>query len=66
MKIGIVNDSSCLICGIDSESVMHILWSCSLAVNVLGACGKKFQKSLCSGSDFLQIVEEMSNKYDME
>jgi hypothetical protein len=48
MKLGIVNDSSCPICGIDSESVIHILWSCSLAVNVLGACGKKIQKSVCS------------------
>jgi predicted Zn-ribbon and HTH transcriptional regulator len=41
----IVNDSSCPICGLESESTNHNLWSCPYVMNVWGANGKIFQKS---------------------
>jgi hypothetical protein len=61
-----MKESSCPICGINIEKNTHILWSCPPAMNVWGAYRKKFHKSYCSGSDFLQVLDEMSNKCTIE
>jgi hypothetical protein len=34
----------------------------SISSNVWGVCHKKFQKSYCEGSDFLQVLEEMISR----
>lgn len=67
MKRGIIIDCFCPICGIDSESVKHNLWSYPPGMDVLGVLWeKKFQKIIYCGSDFLQVVEEMNNKCNLE
>jgi ribonuclease HI len=66
LKRGVVQESLCPICGLETESITHILWSCSSAMDVWSVCGKTFQKSHFCGSDFLQLVEEMFNKCDRE
>jgi hypothetical protein len=62
LKQGIVSETCCLICGLEGESIIHILWSCLSSMDVWRACGRKFQKSSCSGFDFMLVVEGMPMK----
>jgi hypothetical protein len=62
LKRGIVKDPFCHFCEIVGESLSHILWNCPSAMDIWGACENTFQKSPCSGFEFLQVVEEMVSR----
>jgi ribonuclease HI len=55
----IVSDPFCLICGLEVETVSHILWECSSTMNVWGAC-KPFQKLSITGQSFIRLFEEIA------
>jgi hypothetical protein len=55
----IIEDPLCPICGLEEETVLHILWECSLARNVWGISDVKFQKCSSLGMRFLEVVEEI-------
>ena len=58
MRIKIASDPFCPICGLEIETVGHILWECSSAVDVWGVC-KAFQKRSFNGQSFIRLVEEI-------
>ncbi|XP_059454932.1 uncharacterized protein LOC132185136 [Corylus avellana] len=66
LKRKILTDSRCPFCGIEIEAATHILWSCPSASDVWGTREVFFQKFHSSGADFLQLVEEMYKKGDVE
>jgi hypothetical protein len=43
-KRGVVDDDLCRFCGIDRETIMHILWECPSSQDVWGSCGWGIQK----------------------
>jgi ribonuclease HI len=59
MRRKIVSDPFCPICGLEIETVGHILWECSSAMDVWGVC-KAFQKRSITGQSFISLVEEIS------
>jgi hypothetical protein len=48
----IVDDALCPLCGIEEESVIHVLWQCPSAADVWSVWCKKLQKWSSDGSDF--------------
>ena len=60
----IVSDPFCPICGLEVESVSHILWECSSTTDVWGAC-KPFQKLSITGQvllGWLRRLHELEGK----
>jgi hypothetical protein len=55
----IVSDPFCPICGLEVETVSHILWECSSTMDVWGAC-KPFQKLSITGQSFIRLFEEIA------
>jgi hypothetical protein len=62
----IIDDPLCPICGLEEETVFHILWQCSSAMDVWSEGVRKFQKSAHGGPNFLQVVEDMFSTCDEE
>ena len=62
----VISDPSCPICGLEAETIAHILWHCPLAQDVWSGGCTKFQKSSYSDQEFLQIAESMLEKCDVE
>ena len=58
MRRKIVNDPVCPICGLEVESVSHILWECPSSMDVWEAC-KPFQKMSITRQSFIQLFEEI-------
>ncbi|XP_059450901.1 uncharacterized protein LOC132181678 [Corylus avellana] len=58
-KRHIIDDPGCPICGLEVETVFHILWRCPSAMDVWGEGDRKFQKSSLNGPQFVQVVERM-------
>lgn len=58
----ILANLACLICGLDAETAIHILWHCSSAQDVWSEGRAKFQKRSFHGLDFLQVAEDMLSK----
>ncbi|GLT61042.1 hypothetical protein SLA2020_337770 [Shorea laevis] len=48
-KEGILTDSSCIFCQMESETSLHVLWNCPAARDVWGSCDKRMQKSTSGG-----------------
>jgi ribonuclease HI len=62
----IIRDPLCPLCGRDRESVFHILWQCPSAMDVWTMGCRKIHKSFFPGTDFLQVVEGVFTKCDMD
>jgi ribonuclease HI len=62
----VISDPSCPICGLEAETIIHILWQCPSAQDVWSEGCIKVQKSSCSDLDFLQVAERILEKCDME
>jgi hypothetical protein len=56
-KRGIVDDHLCLICGLQTKIVGHILWSCQSARDVWFGNLKMIQKSPSNEYALLNIIE---------
>jgi hypothetical protein len=63
-KKGVTNDKMCPICGLEEESVSHIIWECQLAQDVWGGCSRKLQKMACRGRGFTFVFEKMVDTCD--
>lgn len=53
----ITQDPHCPLCGLEAETSFHILWNCPSARDVWGACGRKIQKRVFEGLEFIQVME---------
>ncbi|XP_059451054.1 uncharacterized protein LOC132181841 [Corylus avellana] len=62
----IIENPKCLICELEDETVVHILWNCPSAADVWGARERVFQKSSLCGRTFFQLAEEMFARCDRE
>lgn len=62
----IIDDPLCPICEIEEETVLHVLLQCPAAVDVWCVGDKKLQKSTMTGKEFIQIVESIFAKCNME
>jgi ribonuclease HI len=56
---GIISDPLCPICGLESETVGHILWSCPSASDVWAICMPTIQKCSLTEDTFANILEMM-------
>jgi hypothetical protein len=62
----IITDSSCPLCGRESETAFHILWHCPSARDVWCVGNKRFQKCSFGGPDFMQVVEGLWRRCEEE
>ena len=62
----IVEDSTYELYKRGYDSVLHILWECSVAQDVWVGCSRGLQKCAGGQKDFLQLVEELLNKLPLE
>jgi hypothetical protein len=62
----IIKDPMCIICGMEVESRLHILWQCPSAMDVWCVGCPKFQKSPSVSYDFLEVVEGLFDKCTRE
>ena len=62
----IIDDSLCSVCGIEEETVLHVLWTCPASVDVWCVGDKKVQKLSLNGMDFPQIVTTILGKCNTE
>ena len=53
-------------CGREDETVLHVLWLCLAAVDVWSVGCKIFQKWPSDGRDFIQLVEKVLQRCDIE
>jgi hypothetical protein len=60
----IVPDPLCLICGLETETMGHILWSCGSAKDVWLESTRKLQKSTSDEVDFFHLFAAMAEKLD--
>jgi hypothetical protein len=65
-KRKIISDHSCPVCGIEEETISHILWQCPSAQDVWSVGCRKFQKSFFPTTDFIKVAEGMLMKCDPE
>jgi hypothetical protein len=65
-KKGVLRDTSCPICGLEEETVLHIIWSCPSSKDVWGGGLIKLQKSGGEGNCFKgvfgAILEKCTNE----
>jgi hypothetical protein len=66
---GITTDALCPVCGLETETVSHILWSCESAKDMWSECCRVIQK--CSSievgfSSLFEILLEMLNEEEMQ
>ncbi|KAF5447865.1 hypothetical protein F2P56_033383 [Juglans regia] len=63
-KIRII--SVCPICKLESESVLHALWSCPSVQDVWAACSRSLQKMKVSFTSFKEVVEHVLSNFNEE
>jgi len=51
-------------CGTETETSGHVLWSCDAARVVWGICGGSIQKSSIVASDFLAVFGYLCDRLD--
>jgi hypothetical protein len=56
-----VEDPLCPICGREPETVLHILWTCTLAMGAWSVGSRRLQKKCSMGfENFFPLVEDVS------
>lgn len=63
-KRSLVADPLCPICGLEDESVGHILWECGSAKDVWLESSKRIQKSSCTEKDFINTFITLTEKLE--
>jgi hypothetical protein len=63
-KRRVVTTPLCTICGLETETVGHILWSCPSARDVWTECAIRIQKCTSDDSDFMELLTKMLNRLD--
>ena len=62
----VVECARCCFCQKETESVMHVLWSCGAAQDVWAGSLGRLQKSCTEQNDFLQLVTGLMAKLSAE
>jgi hypothetical protein len=66
-KKKIVEDDLCPICGQDQESTLHILWTCSSAIDAWSVGPRRFQiKHSMDFTKFVQLVDDVLDHCEQE
>jgi hypothetical protein len=65
-KRGIVLDSLCIFCKMESETNYHILWVCTSSQDVWGAYNTTTQKSIVNDNTFVEVMEYMMDRCTKE
>jgi ribonuclease HI len=65
-KKGILSDPLCPVCGLESETVVHILWSCPSASDVWLECMKSIHKCSLTEDTFMNLLEMLQRRLDAE
>jgi ribonuclease HI len=65
-KRGITADALCPICGLETETVNHILWSCESAKDVWSECCRAIQKCSIAEGEFFSLFETLADKLNEE
>jgi hypothetical protein len=58
----IVDDPKCPVCGLEAETIFHILWACQSSMDVWSVGLWLFQKFVSAASDFLLLAEDIFQK----
>jgi hypothetical protein len=62
----ITSDLLCIRCGIEPDTPGHILWSCPSTQDVWLECKGKFQKCLNGEVGFMELLEKLLQRLDVE
>lgn len=65
-KRKVVEDHICQLCGQETESCYHALWSCVAARAVWSECPNRINKCNFSAGDFLTLFGMLSKRFDVE
>jgi ribonuclease HI len=65
-KRHITADPLCPICGLVTETISHILWSCPSAKDVWMECSPKVHKCTSDAVDFIHVLENMMERVDAD
>jgi hypothetical protein len=63
-KRHISEDPLCPICGLGTETIVHILWSCPSARDVWMECDKRLHKCTSDEMDFIYVLEKLMDRLD--
>jgi hypothetical protein len=58
----ILQDPSCPICGLEPETLLHILWQCQSSRDVWSLGNRSVQKSNTYGESFWEVLEDLFQK----
>jgi ribonuclease HI len=62
----VITDPSCPVCGLEEETICHVLWQCPAARDVWSGGCIKVQKCNFEDSDFLRVAEGILEKCELE
>lgn len=60
-KKKVVLDSLCLICGLEEQTLAHILWNCPSTRDVWSVCSRKLKKCSVLHAEFISNVKTICN-----
>jgi hypothetical protein len=66
---GVVQDATCMFCEQEVETIIHVIWQCSVAQDVWGACNRYVQKSQSFGTavtNFLEFLQQQCTKEEFD
>ena len=66
MRRKIVDDGTCQLCQRENETVLHVLWECSVAKDVWAGCSRELQKHVSGQNDLAFLFEELRQKLSVE
>lgn len=66
VRCKVVKDGCCQICGLETESVAHVLWQCGVVQDIWAGSIRKLQKSITGQPEFMQMVEDLTQKLNEE
>ena len=66
MRRRVLASAQCCFCQQETESVLHVLWSCAAAQDVWAGSVGRFQKLGTARNDFLQLVSNLMVKLSSE
>jgi hypothetical protein len=66
VKKGVLKEDSCIFCGKDKETVLHILWDCPSSQDVWGVSARNIQKSCTDFRSFMEVMEYLMDRCNKE
>jgi hypothetical protein len=66
LRTKVIEDPGCPTCGLEVETLLHILWGCSSVMDVWGASENVFQKMVASMQCFRELAEAFYKRCNRE